>query len=151
MTPLVSNTLAWGSGLDYDFSLRYLPGGFIIRVWQGTTVLQEWRVNDATYPSGRFGYFVNSLQNVRYGQVFVHDLGPVDYRSVLWAAHPEDGARLFWTGGEPPYIVERSTGLAAGSWAPLTGDLWKRDAILPDGPDRAFLRVRSLGAELTGP
>ena len=81
VTPLFSNDLVWAAGVDYDFSLRFVPGAIVIRVWQGTTMLQEWRVTDTTYPTGRFGYFVNSLQNVRFGQVFVHDAG------VMGTAH----------------------------------------------------------------
>jgi len=152
MTLLASNEIVWTSGVDYDFSLLYQPGAIVIRVWQGTTMLQEWPVADNTYATGRFGYFVNSLQEVRFGQVFVHDARPVDFRSTAWEEDPMDGGRVLWTGGEPPYVLERSSSLVPGSWSPLSGHLWKRDTVVPSGPaNRAFLRVRSIGSELTGP
>ena len=130
--------------VDYDFSIRFTPGSFIIRVWQAGTLIQTWQVADSTYTTGRFGYFINSLQNVRFGQVFSHPIQPVatdgfDVGSGLFS--------LRWIGGEPPYVLESSPTL--GGWTTDTGHLWDRFISLPTSGNRRFYRIRSLGAELT--
>ncbi|MCU0780567.1 MAG: hypothetical protein MUF04_05620 [Akkermansiaceae bacterium] len=114
VTVLRQNNLVWAGGIDYDFSLRFTPGSFVIRIWQGDTVLETWTVEDPTYLAGRFGYFVNSLQNVRFGQVFAHPLAPVTIRGFerqgSWASEP---FQLRWIGGEPPFPGSAVSSLAA--------------------------------------
>jgi len=151
VTVLRQNALPWVDGVDYDFSLRDTATGFIIRVWQGGTVLQEWRVENAADISGRFGYFVNSLQNVRFGQVFTHDLQQVNIRSFTWQSAPGSPLNLRWIGGEPPYILERRPDLVGGMWQPLSDLLWSRDSLAPYVPPRDFFRIRSVGEALTNP
>jgi len=114
-------------------------------------VLQEWRVENAADISGRFGYFVNSLQNVRFGQVFTHDLQQVNIRSFTWQSAPGSPLNLRWIGGEPPYILERRPDLVGGMWQPLSDLLWSRDSLAPYVPPRDFFRIRSVGEALTNP
>jgi hypothetical protein len=47
----------------------------------GGSVLATWTVSGSSHLAGRFGYFVNSLQDVRFGQVFAHPLAPVAIQS----------------------------------------------------------------------
>jgi hypothetical protein len=151
VTVLRQNSLIWANGVDYDFSLRFTPGSFVIRIWQGDTVLETWTVQDDANPSGRFGYFVNSLQFVRFGQVFVHPLDPIAIRSFTRQGDGSgDPFQLRWIGGEPPFQIERNDTLV-GEWLPISGNLWNRDALVPGNADRAFFRVRSIGEKLTNP
>jgi len=144
-TVLLHNSIPWAAGIDYDFSLKFTPGSFTIRVWEGETLLESWTVNDSTYTSGRFGYFVNSLQDVRFGHVFANEIGPV----VIDQIQANSGeAFVRWLGGEPPYVIEESETLQG--MAPITGHIWNRAITLPSPADRDFFRVRSIGAELSG-
>jgi hypothetical protein len=151
VTVLRQNSLVWAAGVDYDFSLRFTPGAFVIRIWQGDTVLETWTVQDNANPAGRFGYFVNSLQNVRFGQVFVHPLSPVTVRSFeRQGSGVTDPFKLKWIGGEPPFQVEQNNTLS-GTWQPLSGKLWTRELLVPGNEGRAFFKVRSIGEQLTNP
>ncbi len=151
VTVLRQNSLIWEDGVDYDFSLRFTSGSCIIRIWQGDTVLETWTVEDNSHLAGRFGYFVNSLQYVRFGQVFAHPLQPVALRSfVRQNGAPNEPFQLKWIGGEPPFQIEQNDTLQ-GNWPPISGKLWKRDFLVPGDADQNFFRVRSLGEELTHP
>ncbi len=74
VTTLFDNAIPWVAGIDYDFTLSFRPGNFTIEVRNGPTLLQAWTSSDSTYTSGRFGYYVNSLQNVRFGQITLSGL-----------------------------------------------------------------------------
>jgi hypothetical protein len=143
-TVLRQNDIPWDDGVDYDFSIRFTPGFFVIRVWEGETLLESWEVTDSTYTAGGFGYFVNSLQDVRFGQVFVNDLGPITMDRI---ERVDDHVSLRWLGGEPPYVVQESPDLK--TWTPVTGHIWNRVDSLPLTPGKEFFRVRSIGEELS--
>ncbi|BCX46694.1 T9SSC-terminal target domain-containing protein [Haloferula helveola] len=145
-TVLEQNNIPWADGVDYDFSLSFTPGAFTIRVWEGETVIQTWTVADTTHTSGRFGYFINSLQNVRFGQVFSHDIGPVFIDGIDRAG---TDFSLRWSGGEPPYVLETSSAL--DGFTPATGHLWDRFLTLQAPGPRGFYRIRSIGSELSAP
>lgn len=144
-TVLQQNGIPWVDGVDYDFSLRFTPGSILIRVWEGTTMLAAWEISDSTYTSGTFGYFINSLQNVRFGQVFAQDIGPVAIDGI---DHASDIVSLRWLGGEPPFVLESSEVLSGG-WSDATGHLWDQFHSLPATAPRRFYRIRSIGQELT--
>ncbi len=143
-TVLLQNNIPWVDGVDYDFSIVFSPGSFTIRVWEGETVLESWTVSDSTYPSGRFGYFSNSLQNVRYGQVFANDIGPLE---IDMFEVDSGQVAMRWLGGEPPYVIESDEDL--DSFTPATNHIWNRTTTLPQVGDRGFFRVRSIGTELS--
>lgn len=147
VTVLRQNDLAWANGVDYDFSLRFTPGSFVIRIWEGDTVLETWEVEDATYLSGRFGYFINSLENVRFGQVFVNTMEPI---RIVGVEAFGNQLLLRWLGGEPPFRIERNPDLVA-PWTPTTGNIWDRIQFVPIDGDKQFYRVRSIGEELSNP
>lgn len=70
---LRDNNIAWGQYTDYDFELRFGGGTIeiIITATISGNVVEHWVVNDAAYTNGRFGYYVNSCQNVRFGRVSI--------------------------------------------------------------------------------
>jgi len=142
-TLLRRNSMPWTPGAVYRFSLSFLPGAFRIRVWEGLNLIEQWEVEDATHPSGRFGYFVNSLQDVRFGQVFAMPMEPLRVEGIRQEGA---GIRLDWCGGEPPFVIERSETLT--DWQDASGVLWRIDHVEPIDRGRALLRVRSLGEEV---
>ena len=143
------NGLAWGDGKDYHFSIRFLPGSFVIRVWDGANVVQEWVINDSTYLNGKFGYFINSLQDVRFGEVLVGDIAPIDLCGDVTGS---TNVSLQWLGGEPPFRLETNTSLSGTRSS--DGQLrWDRTATMQEmlTIDRKFYRILSIGESLTNP
>lgn len=75
-TILASN---WGSGLGwedntrYTFNLDFSPGQFTITVFEGETVLWDVTVNDATFGSGKFGFYNSSQANVQYSGFVINE------------------------------------------------------------------------------
>jgi hypothetical protein len=69
ITTLFDNTIPWVNGVDYDIRLRFRPGDFEVTVFDGATVMVQWSSQDTTYLSGKFGYYINSLQGVRFGSI----------------------------------------------------------------------------------
>ncbi len=74
VTTLRDNSIPWEDGVDYTFSLYFTPGHFEILILEEGNVLERWSVDDSRYASGKVGYFINSLQNVRFGSVTVDAL-----------------------------------------------------------------------------
>ena len=69
VTPLVTTTVnpaGWMDNVDYDLTLSFRPGAIQIDVMQGTTKVVSITSNDATYRSGKFGFFNYSQEAVRY-------------------------------------------------------------------------------------
>jgi len=69
VTPLVAATVnptGWEDNVDYDLTLSFRPGAIQIDVMQGTTKVVSITSNDATYRSGKFGFFNYSQEAVRY-------------------------------------------------------------------------------------
>jgi len=60
------NTIPWVSFTDYEFVLNWVPGTIEITVLQGSTVLENWTLNDSTYTDGAFGFYNYSQDNVLY-------------------------------------------------------------------------------------
>lgn len=142
VTLLRSNNIPWVDGKDYRFTLRFTPGNFHIRVWDGDTILTDWAIADARFGNGRFGYFINSLQNVRFGEVLVGDIEPV---KILRIERSPVTSALQWHGGVPPYRIERSFTLAPGSWILDRQLRWQRTGTETDSQDYRFYRIESVG------
>lgn len=76
VTTLRDNAIPWATGAGYRFRLRFRPGSFEIEIKDGSTVLESWTVQDPTFQGGRFGYYINSCQNVLFERVGVEPLTP---------------------------------------------------------------------------
>jgi hypothetical protein len=71
MTVLATNhssTAGWVDNVVYTFQLDFnlVPGQFRVRVSEGTELLWDATIDDATFTSGQFGFYNNSQQSVRY-------------------------------------------------------------------------------------
>lgn len=97
-TTLFDDPTPWVNGVDYDFEVTFTPGNFriIISETVGGAVLADWTSTNNRYVDGRFGYYVNSLQYVRFGQVTVE--------------------------GAP---VAAGCGPKLSAWLPLSNHLWR--------------------------
>jgi hypothetical protein len=67
ITTLQSNSVPWAAGVDYEFEATHDAGQIDLVIRDGATVLESWSVADATYNTGLFGFYINSLENVRFG------------------------------------------------------------------------------------
>ncbi|HRI16507.1 MAG TPA: hypothetical protein PLX89_26235, partial [Verrucomicrobiota bacterium] len=142
VTVLRSNSLPWVDGKDYRFTLRFTAGDFTIRVWDGDTPIETWTVNDSKFTQGRFGYFVNSLQDVRFGEVLVGEIAPlriVEFNRL----YPTSSLR--WSGGIPPYQLEQRPRFEAGQWQRDSTLRWLRSASEVDPDDMMFYQTISIG------
>ena len=63
---LYHNTTAWEDFKEYTFTLDFRPGEFTIEVRDATNLLASIHQFDATYVHGRFGFYNDSQNNVRY-------------------------------------------------------------------------------------
>lgn len=66
LAPATSNPTAWLDNTVYDFRLVHQPGHIEIEVRQANTVVVSIQSTDATYPSGRFGFYNYSQEQSRY-------------------------------------------------------------------------------------
>jgi len=72
------NTIPWDEFIDYEFVLNWIPGRIEITVLEGSTVLENWVLNDSTYTSGAFGFYNYSQGDVLY-QSFTQEGVPEIY------------------------------------------------------------------------
>lgn len=138
-TALRTNDLVWVDGADYDMILRLKPGLIELEMYRGTTNLVSWTVTNSAYSSGRFGYYVNSLQYVRFGQIVLEDISPT-ITNIQRTNETE--VALSWINGLPPFQVQSRTNLLLGDWLDV-GSLTtnqSRTVLSPD--DTSFFRVR---------
>lgn len=141
VTVLRSNNVPWVNGALYDYRLDFQPGLIEIEIRDGTTVVESWTVADSTYTSGRFGYYINSLQDVFYGQLsFDLDPNAGDLR-IVRAENVGCYFELGWEGGMPPYTLEENTGLFEPDWTPRATGLSTRFLRLPMPDERHFYRI----------
>ncbi len=117
-TTLRTNDLAWVDGADYDMVLRLRPGLIELEMYHGSTNLVSWSVTNNAYSSGRFGYYVNSLQGVRFGQITLESIAPLITR--IQRTNGTDIA-LTWINGLPPFQVQTRTNVASGPWINIGG------------------------------
>ena len=60
------NPIPWQEYTDYQFSLDFLPGHFLLKIKSGPTLLAIISLYDDTYTSGRFGFYNVSQSMVVY-------------------------------------------------------------------------------------
>lgn len=138
-TTLTNNSIPWVDGVDYDLVLRLSPGQIKLEVYQGTTNLVSWTVNDNTYPSGRFGYYDSSLQDVRFGQIVLESVSPLI--TNIQRTNSTNVA-LTWINGLPPFQVQGRTNLTLGNWLDVGGETTNQNQTVTSPADASFFRVR---------
>lgn len=138
-TTLTNNSLPWVDGVDYDLVLRLHPGQIELEVYQGTTNLVSWTVNDNTYPSGRFGYYDSSLENVRFGQIVLESVSPL---ITNIQRTNNTNVSLTWINGLPPFQVQGRTNLTLGNWLDVGGETTNQNQTVTSPSDASFYRVR---------
>lgn len=139
-TTLRTNDLAWVDGADYDMVLRLRPGLIELQMYQGTNNLVSWSVTNNAYSSGRFGYYVNSLQDVRFGQILLESIAP-----LITSIQRTNGnnVALTWINGLPPFQVQtRATNVALGDWLDVGGLATNQSRTVSSTNDASFFRVR---------
>jgi hypothetical protein len=138
-TKLETNNIPWVNGVDYDLMINLQAGQIKLEVYQGTNTLASWTVNDSTYPSGRFGYYVNSLQFVRFGQIVLASIAP-----VITSIQRQDGtnSNLTWINGLPPFQVQRRTNLTSGDWENVGAETSSQQQTVTAPAPATFYRVR---------
>lgn len=142
VTVLRQNNIPWEAGVVYDYSLVLEPGIITIEIKNDETVLESWIVEDDTYPTGRFGYYVNSLQNVFYGRLDFNILDAPGAGELRISRTDIEGQYLSlgWEGGAPPYTLEESDNI--GNWTVRGSGINGRSITLPAGHDVKFFRVK---------
>ena len=137
-TTLRTNDLAWADGADYDLVLRLNPGLIELEVNQGTNNLVSWSVTNNAYAAGQFGYYVNSLQYVRFGQILLDNIAPT-ITSVQRTNDTE--VALTWVNGLPPFQVQTRTNLVLGNWQDVGGLTTNQNRSVPSTASNGFFRV----------
>lgn len=138
-TTLRTNDLAWVDGADYDLVLRLKPGLIELEVNQSGTNLVSWSVTNGAYASGRFGYYVNSLQYVRFGQIVLDSIAP--YITSIQRTNNTHAA-LAWINGLPPFQIQTRTNLTLGDWQNVGGSISNQNQTVPSTANDAFFRIR---------
>lgn len=138
-TQLLTNNIPWVDGVDYDLVVRLEPGLIELEVHRDGTNIVAWSVNDNTYPSGRFGYYINSLQDVRFGQIVLENLAP-----VITSLHRpnESVVDLTWVNGLPPFQVQSRTNLVLGNWIDVGGETTNQSQTVDSPAEASYFRVR---------
>ncbi|MEJ0088686.1 MAG: hypothetical protein WDM80_02885 [Limisphaerales bacterium] len=138
-TKLQTNNIPWVDGVDYDLVIQLRSGQIKLDVFQGTNTLASWTVNDTTYPSGRFGYYVNSLQFVRFGQIVLDSIQP-----LITNIQIQNGTNssLTWINGLPPFQIQSRTNLALGDWVDAGDETTSQQQTVVSPAEASFFRVR---------
>lgn len=138
-TKLQTNNIPWVDGMDYDLVIQLQSGQIKLEVFQGTNTLTSWTVNDASYPSGRFGYYVNSLQFVRFGQIVLGSIQP-----LITNIQRQNGTNssLTWINGLPPFQIQSRTNLAAGTWTDAGVATTNQQQTVASPGVETFYRIR---------
>jgi hypothetical protein len=137
-TTLRTNDLAWVDGADYDLELKLKPGLIELKVNQNGTNLVSWSVTNSTYSSGRIGYYVNSLQYVRFGQITLADIAP-----TITGIQRTNGtaATVNWVNGLPPFQVQIRTNLTTDPWHNVGGLITNQIQTVPSTSKDAFFQI----------
>jgi hypothetical protein len=138
-TKLQTNNIPWVDGVDYDLVIQLQSGQIKLEVFQGTNTLASWTVNDNAYPVGRFGYYVNSLQFVRFGQIVLESIQP---RIISIQRQNGTNSSLTWINGLPPFQVQSRTNLLQGGWQDVGGETTSQQQTVISLTAETYYRVR---------
>jgi hypothetical protein len=72
LSSATDNPEGWVENVTYDFTLVYRPGDIEVTIKDGERIVAEIQSTDATYPSGRFGFYNYSQEGVRYEFVSIN-------------------------------------------------------------------------------
>lgn len=132
---IVSNLVADKPGLgdlnpatgefSFDISHLHLPSSTKV------TVTASYSTNKLTYPQG--------LQTSRFS-LPVTLVGAPDI-TITSITQTGGNATLSWTGGDAPYVVEKSTDLGSGIWAPVATTATPSAEVAVDA-SQAYFRIR---------
>ena len=104
--------------------------------------------DSALGPGSLEGYYdiviTNALGSITSAPPWLLYVAPV--ARVLTISISQSNAMVAWRGGQPPYYVERTADLAAGTWEPVTAPSNETNATVPIGPGTAFYRVMGSGS-----
>jgi len=92
---LYHNSIPYQFGVEYRFLLRFSPGDISILVYEATNLLADIRLNDTSYPEGRFGFYNFSQDHVRYAGFVQEHLYSHTYLYDVDAVDP-DGDVVFY-------------------------------------------------------
>jgi hypothetical protein len=112
---LYHNGIPWVPNVSYRFAFDVHPGGFTIKVTQGTTVLDTITIHDGTYLAGRFGFYNYSEGPARYAGWSSQELNDGVYRYDVHATDP-DGDNITYALVEPPDGMTIDPDTGAISW-----------------------------------
>ena len=103
---LATDTTPWVANTVYSYRLAFRPGGFEIEINDGATNIVDWAIPDSRYTGGRFGYYINSMQNTAYSRPQV---APIDVVSTTY------GQACAGLCGIAPEIIVTGNDAAGGS------------------------------------
>ncbi|MEM6640736.1 MAG: thrombospondin type 3 repeat-containing protein [Pseudomonadota bacterium] len=78
VSTLCDNPMPWSINTLYDYTLRFQSGLIGIDIFEGEELIRSWSIQDNAFDAGRFGHYINSLQNVTYGPLSISDITSVD-------------------------------------------------------------------------
>ena len=86
----------------------------------------------------------NALGSITSAPPWVLYVAPV--ARVLTISISQSNAIVAWRGGQPPYYLERTADLTAGTWEPVTPQSNETNATVPIDTGTAFYRVMGSGS-----
>jgi len=116
---LFHNTIGWRDYTDYEFILELQPDRFTITVLKGHTVLESVAIQDETFPTGRFGFYNYSQDNVVYQGFTSQATAEFSYNYDSDAVDP-DGDRLTYSLTDHPEGMEIDEKSGLITWAPTS-------------------------------
>ncbi|NEP56504.1 MAG: tandem-95 repeat protein, partial [Symploca sp. SIO2G7] len=101
---LFSNEISYEDFKDYQFSLDFTPGKFVVTIKDGDTVLESVTIEDDTYTSGKFGFYNYSQGNVLYQGFTRQSLPSGEYSYDVDAIDPDEDELTY-------SLIEAPTGM----------------------------------------
>ena len=109
---LFQNRIPWQDFVTYRFVLEVRPGHFTITVSEGDLTLATISIDDATYRSGRFGFYNYSQSAVEYSGFVRQRIASPTYRYDVDAVDPDNDDLTYSLETAPSGMnVDRATGL----------------------------------------
>jgi RHS repeat-associated protein len=139
--PLYTNGIPYDDLREYRFALEHRPGEIKIDVFDVARLVSSIRLNDSTYAPGRFGFYNESQEGVRYSGFTRAPLAEPTYVYATSAVDPDADPLTFSLRTGPLGMqVDRRTGVI--QWRPAYSQLGSHPVVVEVADGRGGVGVQ---------
>lgn len=147
---LYTNGIPYEDFREYRFALEHRPGEIRIEVFDGARLVTSIRLNDSTYAPGRFGFYNESQEAVRYSGFSRAALKDPTYVYRTTAQDP-DGDTLTFSLRSGPVGMQMDSRTGVIQWRPSYAQLGSHPVVLEVADGRGGVGVQEFVVCVLGP